>query len=40
VKETADSAKWGTGGTYTNGGVGQTGDSGGTDDTLIAAPVN
>jgi hypothetical protein len=28
------------GGMYTKGGVGQTGGSGGTDDTLIAAPVN
>jgi hypothetical protein len=33
-------AKWGTGGTYTKGGVSQTGgaDIGSTDDTLIAAP--
>jgi hypothetical protein len=33
-------AKWGTGGTYTKGGVSQTGgsDIGGTDDTLIATP--
>jgi hypothetical protein len=35
-----DMAKWGTGGTYTKGGVGQTGgsDIGSTDDTLIAEP--
>jgi hypothetical protein len=34
------SAKWGTGGTYTKGGVPQTGgsDIGSTDDTLIAVP--
>jgi hypothetical protein len=33
-------AKWGTGGTYTKGGVAQTGgsDIGTTDDTLIAIP--
>jgi hypothetical protein len=33
-------AKWGTGGTYTKGGVAQTGgsDIGTTDDTLIATP--
>jgi hypothetical protein len=35
-------AKWGTGGTYTKGGVDQTGgsDIGGTDGTLIAVPAN
>jgi hypothetical protein len=35
-----DAAKWGMGGTYTKGGVGQTGgsDIGSTDDTLIAVP--
>ncbi|MDR1286856.1 MAG: hypothetical protein LBK08_04530 [Treponema sp.] len=40
VSQNAVEAKWGTGGTYTKGGVGQTGggDIGDTDDTLIAIP--
>jgi hypothetical protein len=42
VDSSSVTAKWGTGGTYTNGGASQTGgnDIGTSDDTLIAIPAS